>query len=144
MITSWWSFMMHSTPQTIFTPFLVVQFHAFHRSVPGFVAVVSATFGCLLVVASVLLVDMSPHESTHGADCELLHLQFAWVSFFQFSCLVAPWRRCVGKQPPTAPEVQLRDVVGSDESFFRLREQPNHQNTRICGANADLSCSQLP
>ena len=39
--------------------------------------------------------------------------------------------RCVGKQTPAAPEVQLRDVVWSDESFFLLREQPNHQNTRI-------------
>ena len=43
-----------------------------------------------------------------------------------------PLRRCVGKQTTAAPELQLRDVVWSDESFFRLREQPNHQNTRIC------------
>ena len=42
-----------------------------------------------------------------------------------------PLRRCVGKQTPAAPEVPLRDVVWSDESF-RLREQPDHQNTRIC------------
>ena len=33
-----------------------------------------------------------------------------------------PLRRCVGKQTPADPEVQLRDVVWSDESFFRLRE----------------------
>ena len=43
-----------------------------------------------------------------------------------------PLRRCVGKQTRAAPEMQLRDVVWSDESFFRLREQPNRQNTRIC------------
>ena len=43
----------------------------------------------------------------------------------QFSWLVVPLRRCVGKQTTAAPEVQLRDVSWSDESFFRLREQPN-------------------
>ena len=48
-----------------------------------------------------------------------------------------PLRRCVGKQKPAAPKVQLRDVVWSDESFFQLREQPNHQN--IFGA-----CPALP
>ena len=43
-----------------------------------------------------------------------------------------PWRRCVGKQTRAAPELELRDVVWSDESFSQLREQPNHQSTRIC------------
>ena len=43
-----------------------------------------------------------------------------------------PLRRRAGKQTPAAPELQLRDVVWSDQSFFRMREQPNHENTRIC------------
>ena len=47
-----------------------------------------------------------------------------------------PLRRCVGKQTPAAPELQLRDVVWSDESFFQLRELPIHQNTRICRGSA--------
>ena len=45
--------------------------------------------------------------------------------FPSFMVLV-PWRRRVGKQTPTAPEVQLRDVVWSDESSFI------HENTSIC------------
>ena len=36
------------------------------------------------------------------------------------------------------------DVVWSDESLFWLREQPNHQNMRICSVTVDLSFSQLP
>ena len=40
-------------------------------------------------------------------------------------------KRNVGMQTPAAPEVQVRNVVWSSESFCLLSEQPNHQNTRI-------------
>ena len=53
-------------------------------------------------------------------------------------------RRCVGKQTPAAPEVQLRNVVWSDESLFRLREQPNHQNTRFCWGRPCLAIVSAP
>ena len=54
-----------------------------------------------------------------------------FTSFLSFRGWLCPLKRCVGKQTPAAPELQLRDVVWSDESWFRLREEPNHQNTRI-------------
>ena len=66
--------------------------------------------------------------------------------FFSFSLLVVSFlRRCVGNQTPAAPELQLSDVVRSDESlFYQLREEPNHQNSRICWVAVDFSFSQLP
>ena len=100
--------------QAIFTPFFVVQFHVVSRFV---FEVFPVTFRCLLVCLSVLHVGMSPRESFHDAASGLPPV---------------PLRRCVGKQTPSAPEVQFRDVVLSDESFFLLHEQPNDQNTSMC------------
>ena len=59
------------------------------------------------------------------------------------SCFVAssryPLRRWVGKQTPAAPELQLRDVVWSDESFFRLRVR----SWRIFGHFFSLSLPRI-
>ena len=133
--------MMHSTPQTIFTPFLVVQFHAFHRSVPGFVAVVSATFGCLLVFASVLLVDMSPCESVHDADCCFICDSHGF--FFNFLVWLHLGDDALASSRQLLQRCSSATSSGRTSPFFRLREQPNHQNTSICWANADLSCSAV-
>ena len=105
--------------QAIFKPFFVVQFHA----CPWQFLVL------WLVCHSVLLVGLSPRESLHDAASDLILTCFTvnLQCFHSFMFLV-PWRRCVGKQTPAAPEVQLRD----DVQFFRLHVQPNHQNTRIC------------
>ena len=55
-----------------------------------------------------------------------------------------PLRRCVGKQTPASPDLQLHDVVSSDESSSRLRQQPNHQNTRICWGQPCLAIASAP
>ena len=85
-------------------------------------------FRCLLVFVSVPLTGMTPLES----------LLF---SVFVVGCSL---RRCVRKQTAAAPILQLHHVVWSEESFFWLHEEPNHQNTRICWVTIDLSSSQLP
>ena len=89
--------------QTIFTPFVVVQFHV----------VVSLFYGRVFGVCSFV---------SHG-----IH------SFAQFSWLVVPLRRCVGKQTPAAPEVQLRDVVWSDESFSSCGSSPTIRTRESVG-----------
>ena len=84
-----------------------------------------------------------------GAPCRVDDADFAcklrgFRSLSQFSWLVvSSLRRRVGKQTPAAPELQLRDVVWSDESLFQLRQEPNRQITRICWVTVDLSFSQL-
>ena len=77
------------------------------------------------------------------ASC-LAHKLHEFLSFSQFRGWLCPLIRCVGKQTPAAPELQLRDVVWSDESFFRLRDEANHQNTRICWVTVDFSFPWLP
>ena len=72
------------------------------------------------------------------ASC-FAHKLHGSLSFSQFRGWLCPLRRCVGKQTPAAPELQLRDVVWSEESFFRLRDEANHQNTRICWVTVDFS-----
>ena len=84
-----------------------------------------------------------------GVPCRVDDADFAcnlrgFRSLSPFSWLVvSSLRRRVGKQTPAAPELQLRDVVWSDESLFLLRQEPNRQITRICWVTVDLSFSQL-
>ena len=70
-------------------------------------------FRCVIVCVSLLLLGMSPRESFYGADCEFR------VSIEMFSQChgCCPFETTSGQA--VAPEVQLRDLVWSDESFFR-------------------------
>ena len=117
------------TLQTIFTPCFVVQFHSSPSQFPQF-HILESSVPARLCLSAPCWYESSRVFHDVIASCFISKLQ-SFYSFSQFSWLVVPLRRCVGMQTPAAPEVQLRDVVWSDESFFRLREQPNHQNTRI-------------
>ena len=72
-----------------------------------------------------------------GTHLSLLQCFLVCVSE-EFAALDMNWSLFVGRmkrnvimQTPAAPEVQVRNVVWSSESFCLLSEQPNHQNTRI-------------
>ena len=104
------------------TPFFVAQFHACPSQFLCFFGVREFSLSARLCLGAPCRV--------HDADC--LQSQFSWL-------VVSPLRRCVGKQTPAAPELQLRDVVLSDQSFCRLREEPSHEKTRICRVTVDFS-----
>ena len=131
---------LHLTLQTIFTPFFVVQFHAFPSQFMFF-CLGKEGFGVCSFVSRCPLVSMMLTASCFTCKVHEFRSfsQFSWLVFCLFETM-----RCVGKQTPVARELQLRNVVWSDEFFFWLREEPTNQNTRIRWVTVDFSFSQLP
>ena len=109
----------HDTPRTVS--------HVFHRThfdrsfcFFGVFGVCSCAVSVPLVVTTVLT-----------ASCITCKLQgFLMFSVFVVDCLLEAmrWQADASCSRVAAP----RTSSWSDESFFPLREEPNHQNTRIC------------
>ena len=95
--------LFHPAVQTIFS----IQFCVASRSESR--GVFSRCFGYLVLCATHL-----PAHSWYVHHVLVVALMFTADH---------PWRRRTGKQSGFAPELQLRDVVWSDESFFRLRDK---------------------
>ena len=112
-----------SSASLILWSLFVVQFHAFRSHFLG----VLESFRCLLVCVSV------PHV--------VFMMLIAWISqfftVFVFGCV--PLKRCVGKQTPAAPGMQLRDVVWSDGA-----RSPTIRTRGSVEKSVDFSFSQLP
>ena len=125
--------------QAIFTPFIVVSFDAFPSHVLEFFRVFSVTFRCIVVSLFVTLVGMSLRERFHDAASALILIRSTvnLQCYSQFLCLAGD------ALAPAALEVQLRDVVWSDE-FFLLREPPNHHEDVNTGGEIWISTQGTP